>query len=126
MVWKFEAKTYDDTVWQGLLQLGTIDFKTFKSCTTLEARKEYMAEHEREHDLKARAAASEKAQGEKQDSSATGAVFFSSKWSESLKGATVEISGTNQCTAMQTGQYTSVWCDEPLPSTGKHYWEVRF
>lgn len=129
VVWKLEAKTYDDTVWQGLVQLGTIDFKTFKSLTTLEARKEYMAKHEREHDLKARAGASDKAQDAKKDddsASALGAVFFSSKWSESLKGASVEVSGTNQCSAIQTGQYTSVWSDDPLPSKGKHYWEVRF
>ena len=128
LLWKLEAKTYDDTVWKGLVQLGTIDFKAFKEHTTLEARKEYMAEHQKESDLNARAEASDqKKKDAKEDAEgSSGAVFFSSQWSESLKGATVEVSGSNRCSAMQQGQYTSVWCEDPLPSTGKHYWEIRF
>ena len=134
-LWKMETKKYDDTVWKGLLQVGTIDFKVFKEMKTLEgsafsiqleleqARKEYMSEHEKELGLKGRSEQTEKEAKQKAEDEKN---FFTSKWSQTLKGKSIVVSAMSGTTALQSGAYTSVWCDDPLPATGKHYWEIQF
>lgn len=118
-LWKMESRNFDDDAWRGLLQVGTIDFKVYKQHTTSDARKAYMQQHEQDLALAARV---DETTAKQQDARAE---FFSTTWSSSLKGDSITLDEDN-LVAEQTGQYSSVWGEEPLPLSGKHYWEVVF